>query len=59
VPLQPLDSPAAWKIEDLRRNTDWAYDLTEADIAELEAAIQHAAATGKEIHVCVYAGPSA
>lgn len=51
MPLQPLNSPAAWTVADLRRSSDWAYQLTDADIAELEAAIAHARATGKEIKV--------
>jgi hypothetical protein len=59
VPLQPLESPAAWRVEDLKRNTDWLYQLSEADIAELEAAIQHALATGKEIQVRAVCGAPA
>lgn len=49
--LQPLNSPAAWTVADIKKNTDWKYQLSAADIAELEAAIQTATATGKEIHV--------
>lgn len=51
MPFQPLDSPAAWTVADLQASSDWRYSLTEADVAELEAAVQHALATGKEIHV--------
>ncbi|GAB4822232.1 hypothetical protein N2152v2_009278 [Parachlorella kessleri] len=49
VPLRPLDSPAAWRAADLRKNTDWLYQLSQEDITELETAIQHAHATGKAI----------
>jgi len=54
VPLQPLDSPAAWRASDLRKNTDWLYQLSEEDITELESAISHAKATGKAIEVSCF-----
>ncbi|MDO1485117.1 Taurine catabolism dioxygenase TauD, TfdA family [Rhodococcus rhodochrous] len=36
--LRPVTGPAAWTGAELRGRTDWVYLLTEAEIAELEAA---------------------
>ena len=36
----PILSPAAWRGEDLRRTTDWTRPITDADVEELDAALQ-------------------
>lgn len=47
VPTQPLDSPAAWRGDDMRRRQDWQVPLTAAQAAELRAAVAFAERTGK------------
>ena len=37
---QPLGGPAAWRGQDLARTTDWIWPLSDADRAELDAALQ-------------------
>jgi hypothetical protein len=39
VLTEPLQSPAGWLAKDLRSNRSWIYELTPADISELEAAL--------------------
>ena len=49
---QPIVHPSAWRADDMRaRPQEWAYELTPADIAELEEAVAAAEATGKDIKV--------
>jgi hypothetical protein len=52
VPYQPLKSPAAWYASQMRnQETEWCYRLTPEDVAELEAAVDYAVASGKDIKV--------
>lgn len=45
--LAKIDHPAAWTAQELMAQQEkWAYQLTEADIAELDAALQHLKAEG-------------
>ena len=45
-----FDSPAAWIGDAMRANPDrWLYTLTDADIADLEAAASHFAKLGKDV----------
>lgn len=47
---QPVVHPSAWYAEGMRRRqSEWVYPLTADDIAELEAAVAAAAATGKPV----------
>ena len=44
----PLSGPSTWRGEDLAgREADWHEELTEAEVAELDSALAHAASTGK------------
>src|SRR4030095_15947395 len=36
----PMLGPAAWRGEDLRRTIDWIWPITDADIEEVDAALQ-------------------
>jgi hypothetical protein len=48
VPTAPIETPAAWRGEDMRGHPErWTYALTPAEIAELHAAQRAAAAGGK------------
>jgi hypothetical protein len=49
LPLQPVDDPAVWSAADLAASDDWIYPLTGAETGELDAAVAHLEATGKEI----------
>jgi hypothetical protein len=44
---EPLDVPAAWRGEDMRRRQDWSVSLTQAETEELGAAVRHVESTGK------------
>ncbi len=44
---EPLNTPAAWRGADMRKRSDWQVQLNPAEIQELQAALQHAQATGK------------
>src|SRR6476659_3217786 len=47
VPVEaPLHVPAAWRGEELARGTDWIHDLTPAEVAEIDAAVEAARARG-------------
>ncbi|KAL4447780.1 hypothetical protein ABPG75_004999 [Micractinium tetrahymenae] len=47
---KPIDHPSAWTADDMkRRQSEWVYLLTADDVAELEAALAHAEATGKAV----------
>ena len=47
IPRTPVEDPAAWRGEELARREDWRHRLSEEQIAELDAAIAAAEATGK------------
>lgn len=49
VPAQAIASAAAWRGDDLRAAGDWRQTFSDAQIAELEAAIAHARGTGKPL----------
>lgn len=44
---EPLDSPAAWRGDEMRLRSDWQVRLTESEVAELNAALRQARACGK------------
>ena len=46
---EPIEGPFAWKGAELAQQDDWKYQLTDPEIAELDAAADHAEATGKQI----------
>ena len=37
---QRIAHPCAWKAEELRRDSSWIYELSGAEIAEIEAALK-------------------
>ncbi len=47
--FQPVSGPAVWSADEMRARTDWLYRLTEADIAELEAAEAAFTASGADL----------
>lgn len=49
TPMQPVIDPAAWNGEELARSNDWKFELTAAEIAEIDAAIESVEARGLEI----------
>lgn len=49
IPDTPVDSPAAWRGEDMRQRTDWIVQLSPDEIAELHQAQQFAAAGGRDM----------
>lgn len=49
IPDAPVDSPAAWRGEDMRQRTDWIVQLSPDEIAELHQAQQFAAAGGRDM----------
>ena len=49
IPTAPIDTPAAWRGEDMRRRTDWIVELSPDEIAELNEAQQRAAAGGRDM----------
>lgn len=44
--LEPVTDPAAWRAEDMARSKDWLYELSAAEIAEIDAAV--AAVSGRD-----------
>ncbi len=46
---RPVDCAANWKGPEIARSTDWIYTLTDADVAELEAALYSVKAKGLTI----------
>jgi alpha-ketoglutarate-dependent taurine dioxygenase len=42
--LEPLETHAEWRARDIADRSRWTYRLTDADVAELEAALAHARA---------------
>ncbi len=49
APAGPVASSAAWRGSDLARREDWRRAFTADDVAEIDAAIAHATATGKPL----------
>lgn len=49
IPRAPLRCPAAWRGDELDAREDWRVELDEADIAELDRALAHAAASGRPL----------
>ncbi len=47
MPAGPLNVPAAWHGDDMRRRNDWQHSLTPVEVAEVRAALANAEATGK------------
>jgi hypothetical protein len=45
--VAPLDSPAAWRGDELAQRTDWQIRLSSAEIDELRSAVAHAESTAK------------
>ena len=39
MPPGPVDGPSAWRGEELARSEDWIYRLSDADVAEIDAAL--------------------
>ena len=46
---EPLNTPAAWRGQDLQDRTDWQPRLSDSDVAELHAAVAKAQATSKPL----------
>jgi len=46
---EAIEGPFVWKGADMAQRDDWKYELTESQIADLDAAADHAEATGKPI----------
>ena len=46
MPSGPITGPSAWIGPDLARRNDWIWHLSEAHIAEIDAAIRHFKSTG-------------
>lgn len=44
--LAPVVDPAAWRADDMARSKDWLYELSAAEISEIDAAV--AAASGRD-----------
>ena len=49
VAMQPVEDPAAWHAEDVAGSDGWIYTLSEAEVAEIEAAVAAAEAAGTDI----------
>jgi hypothetical protein len=49
IATQPIDNAANWKGPDLVNTEDWMYRLTDADIAEIDAALAHVKSKGLSI----------
>ncbi|MGH8442704.1 MAG: TauD/TfdA family dioxygenase [Nevskiaceae bacterium] len=50
IPAGPIDTPAAWRGEEMRRREDlWVFQLSLAEIGELHAGQRIAAASGKTL----------
>ena len=48
--LEPIATPDAWTGREMRASTDWIYRLTDADIGELLAALEHARARNADMY---------
>lgn len=49
TPPGPIGGPAAWRGEDLARSDDWMYRLSDADIAEIDAALASVRSRGLDL----------
>ena len=50
IPDRPIDTPAAWRGAELRERPDaWTVRLSDAEVAEIKAAVTHAQAVGKPL----------
>lgn len=49
LPPGPITGPAAWKGPQIAGNRDWLYELTAADLAEIDAAVRSHFAEGREM----------
>jgi hypothetical protein len=49
IPAGPVASAAAWRGSDVARGDDWRFVLDDAHVAELEAALARASATGRPL----------
>lgn len=49
IPTAPIDTPAAWRGEDMRKRSDWQIQLNTAEVAEIKAAVAHAQGTGRPL----------
>jgi len=49
LPPGPITGPAAWKGPEIAQQRDWFYELSAADLAELDAAIRTHFAEGREM----------
>ena len=47
--MDPVVDPAGWLANELRNVSTWSYDITDADVAELQAAVAAFRRTGKPI----------
>jgi hypothetical protein len=47
IPIAPIDTPAAWRGEEMRRREDWKVTLGAAEIAEVKAAVAAAQGSGR------------
>ena len=45
----PVPGPAAWRGSEVARRTDWIHPLSDVEVAELDAAVAAARATGKPL----------
>ena len=49
VPMQPVTDPAGWTSADMEASGNWHYELTEADLADLDRAIHKTLETTSDI----------
>ena len=49
MPDGPIEGPDAWRADEMRERDDWVHVLTEAEIAEIEAATEAAGADDRPI----------
>ena len=49
IPEYRIDDPAAWTAAELAADRSWIHELTPAELAELDQAAQHAAASGHRL----------
>lgn len=48
--LEPLTGPMVWTADNLQSLTNWQHALTGAELAEIDAALSHAKASGKQMY---------
>lgn len=49
LPTGPVEGPAAWRGDELAERTDWFTELSAEDVGELEAALEFARGTKKQL----------